>query len=119
MSEPLGKGSLAKLAELKEERRETFKAAAPKVKRVDLPCFRVRCRTALNPDRLNFTWRGLRLARGTCTRKTCPLVTLEKYKEMLERTRAFRQSNDDPDSRAFWWGVVRNWKKRFRRERGG
>jgi len=112
-----GKGSLTELEQLKKEHGPRFKTEAPKVKRIDLPCFKVRCSTAMNPDRLKFTWRGLRVARGTCTRKTCPLVTLGKYKEMLDRTRAFRRANDDSDSRAFWWGVVADWKRRFRRER--
>jgi hypothetical protein len=114
-----GHGTLTDLAELKKEWGPRFKEAAPKVKRIGLDCFKVRCSTALNPARLKFSWRGVRLAKATCTRATCPLVTLEKYLEMLERTRAFRQRNDDPESRAFWWGVVGEWKKRFRRERGG
>lgn len=108
----LGKGTLTE-----KEYSPRFKAAAPKVKAIDLDCFKVRCKTALNPAHIKFSWRGLRRAQGTCTRATCPLVTLEKYLEMLERTRGFRQRNDDPDSRAFWWSVVRDWKKRFRRER--
>jgi hypothetical protein len=114
-----GHGTLTDLAKLKKEWGPRFKQAAPKIKAIDLPCFKVRCKTAMNPNRVKFSWRGLRVAKTTCTRATCPLVTLEKYLEMLERTRAFRQRNDDPESRAFWWGIVEKWKERFRRERGG
>ena len=112
-----GKGTLTKLKQLKAEHREAFKATAPRVKKLDLPCYEIRCSTAMQPSRLKFTWRGLRVVRGTCTRKTCPLVTLETYLEVLERTRPFRQHNEDADSRAFWWGVVADWKRRFQRER--
>jgi len=114
-----GHGTLTELDQLKKEWGPRFKEAAPKIKRIGLDCFKVRCSTALNPARLKFSWRGVRLAKTRCTRATCPLVTLEKYLEMLERTRSFRQRNDDPESRAFWWSVVGEWKKRFRRERGG
>lgn len=117
MSKPLGKGTLTDLERLKIEHRKAFKATAPRVKQIDLPCYEVRCSTALNPDRLKFSWRGLRVKKTTCTRKTCPLATLETYLEVLEHTRPFRQRNDDTDSRAFWWGVVANWKRRFQRER--
>ncbi len=111
------KGTLTHLEQLKAEYREKFKAEAPKVKQIDLMCFRLRCSTVMNPRNIKFTHRGLRLAKQTCTRKNCPrnrfYAALAKYREMLDRTRPFRQQNDDAHSRAFWWGIVEKWKAKL------
>lgn len=108
------KGSLLRLEELKAEHRERFRAAAPKVKQIDVMCFRLRCPTALNPNRLKGTWRGLRLAKGTCTRRTCPREVLEIYLRVLNDTRTWRQEGDS-FSRRFWRDIALYWQNKLRK----
>jgi hypothetical protein len=112
-----GKGSLSKLEALKDEYREELKAKAPKVKKIDARCFKLRCKTAVNPARLRHSGGRLRLARGTCTRKTCPREMLEEYKRMLNLTRPWRQG-EYPETAKMWWGVIKAQKVKLQRSLG-
>jgi hypothetical protein len=109
-----GEGSLTKLEQLKKEHGSRFKAAASRHKRND-NCIQIGCRRIIG--HLKWTPGGLVLVGGYCKRKTCPRATLDKYLEMLERTRAFRQRNADEESRVFWCNVIEEWKAKFRKER--
>jgi len=66
-----GKGSLTKLEALKAEHAETFRAQAPKVKRINQRCFELLCPTAIGRVGLD-RGRRLRVKKTTCTRKRCP-----------------------------------------------
>jgi len=66
-----GEGSLAELDRLKAEHAEEFRAAAPKVKRINEECFKLLCPTAI--ARVGLAKGGyLRVSKPTCTRKKCP-----------------------------------------------
>jgi len=59
------------LERLKAEYAEKFRAAAPKVKRINEKCFKLLCPTAI--ARVGLAKGGyLRVSKPTCTRKRCP-----------------------------------------------
>jgi len=112
-----GKGSLDKLEALKAEYTHQFREAAPKVKRIDGQCFKLRCKTAVNPAGLKHSGGSLRLSRGTCTRKTCPRKALEEYKRMLNLTRPWRQG-EYPETAKMWRDVIKQQKAKLQRSLG-
>jgi hypothetical protein len=107
-----GKGTLTDLERLKAEYAEKFRRAAPKVKRIGKRCFAIHCST-VSPARLKRSGGNLRLAKGTCTRKTCPW---EEYRRVLDRTRAWRRDKNRPVMAGIWWDTVERERKKLRRK---
>lgn len=67
----LGKGTLGDLERLRAKHREKFKAAAPKVRRINQECLNFLCPMAIGRIGLD---RGgqLRIKQTTCTWARCP-----------------------------------------------
>lgn len=96
-----GKGSLAKLEQLKANHADEIRAAALKRRKRGPLCLHFRCEKA---DLVESPG-GLRLRGGWCKLKRCPRKQLEEYLRLLDQTRHWRQEGDVWTA-AFWWGTV-------------